>query len=84
MTKDEAKLLRVGDSIEFYFKSNGDTIIGVGKVVETRTRTIFNTPVIVVRSKLTRYNYYFGEKTNEMVIDDYVTVLKPKEIIRKV
>ena len=84
MTKDEAKLLKVDDKVEFYFRNNGNTKIGVGEVVETTTRTIFNTPFIVVKSKLTRSNYYFGRKTDDMVIDNYITVLKPKNIIRKV
>ena len=84
MTKDEAKLLKVDDVVEFYFQNNGDTKIGLGEVVENTTRTIFSRPVIVVKSKLIRQNWYFGVRTDDTIINNHITVLKPKNIIRKV
>ena len=80
MTNEEAKLLKPGDSIQFYFNKRRQ--IGTGVVVEARTRTLFGTVIVTAASTETKfYRNAYGEIV-KYVNENTVTTLKPKDIIK--
>lgn len=81
MTNEEAKSLKPGDVVRFYHRSAAGVVIGEGSVVETRVRRLFKTPVVLVASKLTKTQFYFGRRTEDVVVENYISTLKPKDII---
>lgn len=79
MNKEEAKQLKFGDEID-YVKKDG-RIIENAVVMSSNTRTVFGTPVIIVKAWIQDMNLWTGEVTEPYAI---MRTLKPKQILRKV